>query len=511
VARSYPSASSRQAVFRLPSRVYWRPRRRVRASAASAARADYAFFDGFESGTAAAWSTAANVTITSAAARTGAYGARLDSTSAASRLRLDTSAFSTGRRWAAIRCWVRFPVGATTEDVALVRWRNTDPSSAGGGGNGDIWLDSADQTLRGDLQPTDFFLGPVIAANTWYQLSAVCGFVADGTSRMKIRLDGVEIADVASTINDPGQTLSFIEFGSGSAQADRLDVDSVTIAVSDSELDYLDGFPLGTLAGTAPAAQGAFAGDIWVAGQLAGVAPAAEGAFQGGAQVAGTLTGIAPAATGAFTGSVAGASGVLDGTAPAAIGAFSGALTVTGDLAGQALAAEGSFVGAVAGASGVLAGVAPAAVGDFTGAVVVQGVLGGQAPAAEGEFSGEAEAAGGVLNGTAPAALGQFAGGVQVSGALAGAAPAAVAALDGAVVVRGSFAGTAPAAAGSLAGQIITPIGVLAGVAPAPVGEFSGISYAVVAAPARLSSGSAAAVALSSSSEQIAVLTGGTA
>jgi hypothetical protein len=244
VARTYPSASSREGVYRQPSRVYWRPRRRLLATAATP-RADVELVDDFETGAvSASWSIATNVSVSGSYARTGSYGALLDSSASFSRLRWDTSAFSTGRRWASLRCWIRLPNGAPTEDVALFRFRNTDPSSAGGGGNGDVWWDSADQTIRGDLQPGDFFTHPTpLTSNTWYQLHAVCGFKSDGTSKLRVMLDGVEIADVDSTLNDPAQYMQWVEFGSLSTQNDVFHADNIKIVVSDAELDYLPLIP----------------------------------------------------------------------------------------------------------------------------------------------------------------------------------------------------------------------------------------------------------------------------
>lgn len=455
---------------------------------------DQELVDDFETGSVGAWDIATNANVGTGFARQGVYGVRLDSTTSFARLRWDSSTFGATRRWCAVRFWVRFPQGAPTEDVALVRWRNTDPLSSGGGGNGDVWLDSADQTLRGDLQPGDFFLGPALTANVWYQLSAVCAYKDDGTSSMKIRLNGTQIADVASTINDPGQTLAHVEFGTLTVQDDILDLDSITILVSDTVLDYLDDFGTGTLAGTAPAATGSMATAVGVAGTLAGTAPAAQGSATGSITAAGQIAGVAPAAIGEFTGAAA-VQAELSGTAPAATASMTGVASVTAQLAGVAPAAVADFAGTVDAVEADLAGVAPAAVGSMTVALTATAQLTGQAPAAQGSFTATTEGAAGVLAGIAPTATGAFTGAASITSdlagvapaaegsfvgdvdaltaTLAGLAPAAIGSFDAAVVARAELAGLAPAATGSFTGQTETTGGVLAGIAPAAQGAFT--------------------------------------
>ncbi|WP_176728561.1 alkaline phosphatase D family protein [Planobispora rosea] len=185
------------------------------------------------------------------------------------------------------------------------------------------------------------------------------------------------------------------------------------------------------------------------------------------------------------------------------------ATPVTGTLAGTAPAATGAMAGEIA-VRGALAGQAPAAAGSASGVVTVSGSLAGTTPAAAGTFAGDARVTG-QLAGTAPTAAGDFQGGALVAGQLAGQALAATAEMVGAVTITGSLAGAAPSVTAGFAGVVAGASGVLSGIAPAVVGAFMGVSHAVAAPPARLSSGSAAAVDLSGSSEQLAVLTGGTA
>lgn len=194
---------------------------------------------GFESGT-TGFDTATNVATSTSYGIVGT-GARIDSRAGASFLRVGPTSTGPGRRWVTVRGMFRLPLGNLTENAALLRLRNTDPLASGGGGNGDVWVQASDGSVRGDLQPGDSFstAAGLITTGIWHSLRVVCAFKDDGTSSMKVSLDGVEIGSITSTLNTVGQALQFVELGAGTAVDAVVDWDQLTVTVSDSTLGYL--------------------------------------------------------------------------------------------------------------------------------------------------------------------------------------------------------------------------------------------------------------------------------
>lgn len=171
----------------------------------------------------------------------GSGGARLDSTAAAAHMRVGPTSTGAGRRYTSLRAWFRLPSGSLTDNAPLVRFRNTDPLASGGGGNGDVWVNFTDNSVRGDLQPADSFTGAagLIQSNTWYLLRAVCGFLDDGTSSMKVAINGTQIGNITSTLPVVGEALAHVDFGSAAVNDSITDWDQITVTVSDSLLGYL--------------------------------------------------------------------------------------------------------------------------------------------------------------------------------------------------------------------------------------------------------------------------------
>lgn len=175
----------------------------------------------------------------------GGSGVLLDSTAAPAYLRVGPTQIGPGRRYSSVRARFQIPDTTLSGNTALLRWRNNDPLSSGGGGNGDIWVNTSDESVRGDLQPADFFISSagLITAGAWYQLNAVCGFLDDGTSMMKVKVNGVEIGNFTSTLNTVGQAHVHLDLGSAATLDARVIFDDVTVIYSDSVLDYQAALP----------------------------------------------------------------------------------------------------------------------------------------------------------------------------------------------------------------------------------------------------------------------------
>lgn len=189
----------------------------------------------------APFDSTSGTSTSAAAALVGAAGVVLDSRSAASYVRVGPTSTGPGRRWVTLNAWMRLPSGTLTENAPIIRFRNTDPLTSSGGGNGDIWVDHTDQSVRGDLLPADAFASSasLIAANTWFLVQAVCAFKDDGTSSLKAKINGTQVGSITSTVPTVGEALQHIDIGSPSTADSILHVDQIVVRVSDSTLDYL--------------------------------------------------------------------------------------------------------------------------------------------------------------------------------------------------------------------------------------------------------------------------------
>lgn len=180
-----------------------------------------------------------NADVDAAAAHGGSLGLRLDSRTLPAYAKISNLTFGAGHRWASIAAWMRQPLGSLTANCPLVRFRNTDPSSSGTGGNGDIWIDFTNGQIKGDLMPANFLSGSTDLNGSWFYLQAVCGFKDDGTSVLKVKVNGAEIGVVNSTLPVVGEALAHVVLGSQSAVDAVLDVDDLDLSVSDDTLDYI--------------------------------------------------------------------------------------------------------------------------------------------------------------------------------------------------------------------------------------------------------------------------------
>lgn len=214
-----------------------------------------------------------NAALNAAAAHDGTQGLRLDSRTLPAYAKLSTLTFGHGHRWASIAAWMRLPLGSLTANCPLVRFRNTDPSDADAGGHGDVWIDSASGQVKADLMPANAISGSADMDSLWFYLQAVCGFKDDGTSVLKVKVNGAEIGIANSTLPVTGEALSAVVLGTQSVADAVLDVDELVLTVSDNELDYVGdgGPPLGcyTLSGGAwvPATPYKLKGGVWVAAE----------------------------------------------------------------------------------------------------------------------------------------------------------------------------------------------------------------------------------------------------
>lgn len=201
--------------------------------------------------------TTGNANVTASAAKLGSAGLRLSAQSVPAYARVSTLSFGTGRRWASLAAWMRLPSGVLTANASLVRFRNTDPVATGTGGNGDIWIDQATGFVKGDLLTANSFTGSVNMGSAWFYLQAVCAYKADGTSSMKVKINGVEVGSIASTLPVTGEALAGVVLGSQSVVDQIVDIDSFELSVSDTTLDYI---------GTAGTPPGFYvrSGGVWV-------------------------------------------------------------------------------------------------------------------------------------------------------------------------------------------------------------------------------------------------------
>lgn len=180
-----------------------------------------------------------NADLDAAAAHGGTQGLRLDARTLPAFAKLSTLTFGAGHRWASIAAWMRQPLGSLTANCPLVRFRNTDPSSSGTGGNGDIWIDYTTGQIKGDLMPANFLSGSTDMGSSWFYLQAVCGFRDDGTSVLKVKINGAEIGVANSTLPVIGEALAHVVLGSQTAVDAVLDIDDLELTISDTELDYI--------------------------------------------------------------------------------------------------------------------------------------------------------------------------------------------------------------------------------------------------------------------------------
>lgn len=189
-----------------------------------------------------------NANVTSAAARLGSAGLRLDARTVPGYLKMGDISFGAGRRWASMAAWMRQPSGSLTADCQLVRFRTTSGDNTATGGHGEIWIDHLTGFIKGDLLPASNFTGATNVNSNWFYLQAVCAFMDNGNSSMKVKINGVEIGNIVSTVPSVGQALFFVVLGKESVADALLDVDSYELSVSDSTLDYIGsaGTPPGT-------------------------------------------------------------------------------------------------------------------------------------------------------------------------------------------------------------------------------------------------------------------------
>ncbi|MCI0687229.1 MAG: hypothetical protein L0Y54_08340 [Sporichthyaceae bacterium] len=169
---------------------------------------------------------------------------RMDGRAGDAFLRWGVLNIGPGRRWASVRFRFRLPLGIISSTVAsIVRFRNTNPVSGGGGGNGDISV-NASGLLGGDLQPSDAFTSSVaIQPDTWYALEAVCSFQDAGNSSLKVRIDGTDVGNIVSTVTAVGDALDNIQFGQFGAVNRVVDYRDMTLRAADQELAYVGAYP----------------------------------------------------------------------------------------------------------------------------------------------------------------------------------------------------------------------------------------------------------------------------
>lgn len=129
--------------------------------------------------------------------------------------------------------------GSTTSDLQVSHIHN---ETAGGTGNEIATLSPTAANTGGflvSIKPSSL-VGSTNLGSAWFYLQAVCGFKDDGSSFLKMKVNGTEIGKMTSAMFTTGDALDHVVLGLESGIADAvMDVDSVQITVSDSTLDYV--------------------------------------------------------------------------------------------------------------------------------------------------------------------------------------------------------------------------------------------------------------------------------
>lgn len=97
------------------------------------------------------------------------------------------------------------------QNIPVLTVRNSNVTSAGGGGHFNMWVEAAagvnHGTLRGDLQaPNNFSSGYSILPNTTYDFDVYVHYAVDWLSYAKVRINGTEVASITSSTVDTAVT-----------------------------------------------------------------------------------------------------------------------------------------------------------------------------------------------------------------------------------------------------------------------------------------------------------------
>jgi hypothetical protein len=180
-----------------------------------------------------------NVAYETATPLEGAASLHLNATTAASWAEMTQANHGTDKRFAYTSFKWRYNGSATpASNQPVVNVRNTSDIAFNGGGHLNIWFDSVTKTFKGDLQSANAFTSAVtVNPGQTYKFEILTSFKDDGTSVAKVRIDGVIVADIASTT--PGSDwFRSVVLGSNVANADyNADYDNVTVVSSATPID----------------------------------------------------------------------------------------------------------------------------------------------------------------------------------------------------------------------------------------------------------------------------------
>lgn len=194
----------------------------VPATAASATVAADA-----ETGTLSAWSATAGASITSGAAKQGAFGYEVNATNAPGYLNWSTTAVEQGHPVATFKTYLQVVSGAPGESVDLVTIRNTNTSH-----HFDLFVTADTKRFKWDLNNTDWGESAFQAVpGQWYLVQAQVEFQGT-TYSAKVMIDGVEQSHVTSPGMVDGDVKS-VWLGTSNAKTHRQRYDAVVLRVGD--------------------------------------------------------------------------------------------------------------------------------------------------------------------------------------------------------------------------------------------------------------------------------------